>query len=191
MLKHLQSHQEYLNIQNQLRGVVPLEALGEYDQLLATFQLLNFDNAHDYLKTLYSSTGRPALNQIEIFRSMILCAFLDISWEKLIHRLHHRAVFRLLIGISKEAIPTLPSFYAFCSRIMPTNEKSVTRKPLKKKPKEKYKKNEKMPEKKKDRVQKVIKFVKKDKPYNESRPERHLQELFKLISVETPWTLVY
>src|SRR5699024_12492659 len=109
-----------------------------------------------YLATLYSSTGRPALNQIEIFRSMVLCAYLDISWERLIHFLHHRAVFRTIIGVSKDTIPTLPSFYAFSSRIMPTHEKSITRKPLGKKPTQKLNKNEKIAEKKEGRVQDKI-----------------------------------
>ena len=185
MLKHLQTHEEYLNIQNQLRGSVTQEALEEYGDLIAIFQLLNFDNSHKYLATLYSSTGRPALNQIEIFRSMVLCAYLDISWERLIHFLHHRAVFRTIIGVSKETIPTLPSFYAFSSRIMPTHEKSITRKPLGKKPTQKLKKNEKMAEKKEGRVQDMVTIINKDKPFNQFRPERHLQTLFKLISVDT------
>ena len=185
MLKHLQSHQEYLNTQSQLRGTVPLEALVEYGELIATFQLLNFDHAHDYLKTLYSTTGRPALRQIEIFRSMVLCAYLNRSWEQMIHLLHHRAVFRMMIGLRKEEIPTLPSFYAFYARLMPTNETSITRKPNGKKPTKKLKKNEKMPEKKEGRVQKMVTLVTKDKPFNESRPERHLQTLFQLISVDT------
>lgn len=185
MLKQLQTHEAYLNIQNQLHGTVTQEALDEYEILIATFQLLNFDNAHEYLATLYSSTGRPALNQIEIFRSMVLCAYLDISWQRFIRLLHHRAVFRLIIGIPKEEIPTLPSFYAFSARIMPTQEKRITRKPIGKKPTKKYKKNEKMPEKKDGRVQKIVDLALKDKPFNAFRPERHLQTLFKQISVET------
>lgn len=189
MLKHLQLHQEYLNIQSQLRSAVPLEALEEYRDLIATFQLLNFDHAHDYLKTLYSTTGRPAQGQIEIFRSMVLCAYLNQSWEKMIHLLHHRAVFRMIIGLSKENIPSLPSFYAFHSRIMLMNEKRVTRQPFSKKPTKKGKKNEKLPEKKQGRVQRVIEIITKEKPFNDARPERHIQKLFQLISVESSMTL--
>src|SRR5699024_150507 len=150
MLKHLQTHEEYLNIQNQLHGSVTQEALEEYGDLIAIFQLLNFDNSHKYLATLYSSTGRPALNQIEIFRSMVLCAYLDISWERLIYFLHHRAVFRTIIGVSKETIAPLRSFYALSSRIMPTHEKIVTRKPVGRKPTHKLKRTKRWLRKKRD-----------------------------------------
>src|SRR5699024_9908724 len=111
-----------------------------------------------------------------------VCSSDLISWERLIHFLHHRAVFRTIIGVSKETIPTLPSFYAFSSRIMPTHEKSITRKPLGKKPTQKLKKNEKMAEKKEGRVQDMVTIINKDKPFNQFRPERHLQTLFKMIS---------
>lgn len=50
MLKHLQSHQEYLAIQERLRGLVPLEALKEYQETLDMFQHLNFDSSHDHLE---------------------------------------------------------------------------------------------------------------------------------------------
>lgn len=49
-----------------------------------------------------------------------------------------------------------------------------------------YKKNEKMTAQKGYRVQKMANLVTKDKPFNNSRPERHFQTLFKLISVDTP-----
>src|SRR5699024_1781624 len=66
-----------------------------------------------------------------------------------------------------------------------THEKSITRKPLGKKPTQKLKKNEKMAEKKEGRVQDMVTIINKDKPFNQFRPERHLQTLFKLISVDT------
>lgn len=74
MLKHLQSHQEYLDLQSTLRQSVPLETLQEYSEVIAMFQLLNFDPAHDFLASLYSPTGRPVRAQIQILRSYLFCA---------------------------------------------------------------------------------------------------------------------
>lgn len=184
MLKHLQSHQEYLAIQERLRGLVPLEALKEYQETLDMFQHLNFDSSHDHLASLYSTTGRPALAQIELLRACVFCAYYAMSWERLIHRLHHRSVYRLIIGIDKENIPTLPSFYAISRRLIPSGEKTMVRQPKKRKPVNPFKKNEKMPESKKNRTERVAKLVRKA-DFNAFRPERHLQKLFKHVSVDS------
>lgn len=184
MLKHLQSHEEFLEKQQTLLALVPSEALAEYREMIEMFQLLNFDPAHDLLAELYSPTGRPALVQIEVLRCFILSAFLNLSWEKMLYRLHRRAVFRAIIGITKEDLPTLPSFYALSRRLMPTSEKTAFRKKLSRKPKKKYKKNEKMPEKKEKRSTKLAKLIRKG-PFNLHRPERFLQQLFKRVSLDS------
>ncbi|MCB5952809.1 hypothetical protein LI951_12090 [Enterococcus sp. BWT-B8] len=183
MLKHLQSHQEYLDTRLLLLGSVTPEALDEYDDLIQMFTHLNFDSAHSVLRELYSHTGRPALAQIEIFRAYILCAYLNISWEKLLDKLKKRAVFRAIIGIEFDRLPTLPSFYELSRRLMPTGEVATLRCKLGRKPTKKLKKNEKMPEKKEKRTTQIARLIRKGN-FALNRPERFLQRLFKRISID-------
>lgn len=183
MLKHLQSHQEYIDTQLRLLGFVTQEALEEYDDIIQLFRHLNFDAAHDVLCELYSHTGRPALAQIEIFRAYILSAYLNVSWEKLLDKLNKRAVFRAIIGIDLDCLPTLPSFYELNRRLMPTGEVAQLRGQLDRKPTKKLKQNEKMPEKKKKRTTQIAHLIRKGN-FALNRPERFLQRIFKLVSVD-------
>ncbi|MGM0124305.1 hypothetical protein IGI37_002764 [Enterococcus sp. AZ194] len=184
MLKQLQTHLDYLSTQERLLPHVTPEAKGEYQETIELFRHLNFDAAHELLASLYSHTGRPALVQIEILRTMILCAYEKISWETALYRLNNRIVYRVIIGIDKESIPTLPSFYELSRRLMPTNEKSILRKKRAQKPTEKYKKNEKMPESKKTWTQRMADIARKG-TFTLYRPDRFLQKLFKLVSIDT------
>lgn len=184
MLKHLQTHQDYLDTPLRLLESVTPEALEEYDDMIQLFRHLNFDFGHHVLRELYSHTGRPALAQIEIFRAYILCAYLNISWEWLLNKLKKRAVFRAITGIESDDLPTLPSFYELNRRLMPTGEVSKLRGKIGRKPTKKLKKSEKMPEKKKKRTTQVAKLIRKGK-FALNRPERFLQRIFKLISIDS------
>lgn len=76
MLKQLQFHQDYLEKYPIHLESVPLEAQAKYNETIQMFRHLNFDTAHDFLRTRYSHTRRPTLTQIEILRAFILCAYL-------------------------------------------------------------------------------------------------------------------
>lgn len=186
MLKHLQSHQEYLDNQSKLLSNVAKEALDEYQSVIQMFRHLNFDPAHELLEELYSHTGRPALAQIEILRMYVLAAYLNVSWEKLLNRLSKRAVFRAIVDIDFNDLPTLPSFYELSRRLMPTGEASQIRCKLGKKPRKKLKANEKMPEKK-SRTAQLTRIIRKGN-FNLKRPDRFLQQLFKLVSLNASYT---
>lgn len=183
MLKHLQTHPEYLETQLRLLEFVPQEARDEYDTLIQMFRHLNFDPAHDILADLYSHTGRPALAQIEILRAYVLAAYLSVSWERLLEKLTKRAVFRAIIGIDFDSLPTLPSFYELSRRVMPTGEASTLRCQLGRKPTKKLKRNDKLPEKRKNRTAQLAAIIRKGNA-TLNRPERFLQRLFKLVSVD-------
>lgn len=184
MLKHLSSHQEYLTTQSILLQDVSTEARKEYDNVIQMFRHLNFDAAHDTLQSLYSHTGRPALAQIEILRAYVLAAYFKVSWEELINKLHRRGVFRAIIGIHKNDLPTLPSFYDLSRRLMPTGERSRLRFKRTGKPTKKYKKNEKMPERKINRTAQLTRLIRKGN-FALNRPERFLQSIFRLVSVDS------
>lgn len=171
-------------MQLKLLELVPQEALDEYDDIIQMFRHLNFDPAHKVLSGLYSHTGRPALAQIEILRAHILAAFLNISWDIIIQRLKRRAVYRAIIGIEADCLPTLPSFYELSRRLMPTGEASKIQYKHKRKAKKKLKKNDKLPEKKPNRTAKLTERIRKGN-FALHRPERFLQQIFKCVSIES------
>lgn len=86
---------------------------------------LNFDILQDYFRPLYSHTGRPAKNQVQIFRSLILCTMLACkanskssltAWVR--DSLPNSYALTVLIGCkSANELPPLASYYDFMNRL--------------------------------------------------------------------------
>ncbi len=183
MLKHLQTHNEFLDTQLKLLELVPQEALDEYDDIIQMFRHLDFDPAHEVLSVLYSHPGRLALAQIEILRAYILADFLNVSWEVILQKLKRRAVYRAIFGIEVDCLPTLPSFYELSRRLMPTGEVSKIWYKHKSTPKKKLKKMTSY-QKKANRTAKLAKRIRKGN-FALHRPELFLQQIFKYVSIES------
>ncbi len=76
------------------------------------------DDIIPILRGLYSHTGRPVKNQIEILRSFILMAhFNETRIKKWIQSLHDAPLLALLCGFEPDNIPAASNHYDFMTRI--------------------------------------------------------------------------
>lgn len=95
-----------------------------YDSIRARMLALNLDDTGEYVQKYYSFTGRPAKNQAQIIRSLILFAFLFCKtyaalsltlWVKEV--LPSNPVFIALVGCSSACdLPPLGSYFDFMNR---------------------------------------------------------------------------
>ena len=155
-------------------------ALWEYQNSLSKLYILNLNPLKTLIAPLYSTTGRPSINQPEIFRSLILMNDLGFPLDKWIIKLAQNPVLKIACGFQGE-LPGIASYYDFINRIIKLDEKS-RHKHKKRKPKEKYGK-QKMPPKHPGIVQKLVDQILRGRRLN-NRPERLLQEIFAKVSVQ-------
>ena len=122
MLKHWQSHQEYLfflheakvNFDSSLRKRLSSELTSAREKL----RLLDLDPVMELLAPFYSGTGRPAKNQPQILRSLVL--MMDrkvISLTNWCRKLHEDDLLAFLIGCTPESLPPLGSYFDFLDRL--------------------------------------------------------------------------
>lgn len=91
---------------------------GSYQNSLDKLLMLNLDLLLDALRPYYSSTGRPAILQPEIFRSLILmidCGFTSI--KKWYAYLCSDSLLAFLIGCNLNQLPSFGSYYDFMNRL--------------------------------------------------------------------------
>ena len=155
-------------------------ALWEYQNSLSKLYILNLDPLLTLVAPLYSTTGRPSINQPEIFRSLILMNDLGFPLNKWITKLAQNPVLKIACGFQGE-LPGIASYYDFINRIIKLDEKS-RHKPKKRKPQKKHGK-QKMPPKHPGIVQKLVDQILSGRRLN-NRPERLLQEIFAKVSVQ-------
>ena len=151
--------------------------------LIKLLYILNTDKLKKVITPLYSETGRPSINQPEIFRSFVAMSELGMKLDEWLKKLENNAVLRAAIGVSKEDIPSSSSHYDFINRIIKMDERPKLR--LKKrKPSNKLGKNEKLPNKSDGIVKRFVDKILCGRRFT-MRPERHLQEIFANVCVGT------
>ena len=155
-------------------------ALLEYEHSISKLYILDLDPMKPILAPLYSNTGRPSINQPEIFRSLLLMNDLGFSLDQWAVKLSNNRVLQIACGFFDE-LPSIASYYDFMSRIVKIDERPRV-KPKKRKPKKKYGKN-KMPHKRKGTVQLLVDRILQGRRFNR-RPERLLQEIFAKVCVQ-------
>lgn len=194
MLKDWTSHISYQNLISDsvaLLNESELKRLASYSDSVEKLTALNLDPLADFLAPYYSPVGRPAINQAEIFRSMIL--MLDQDYTSLttwVKKLKSDDLLALLIGCSPESLPPLGSYYDFINRLWlsdPSLDKEIRKKlyryPKDSKPKGKTPgKNKKLPNRHPDIVRKTTNFFTSGRSFD-ARYEKLLQNLFSLIAV--------
>ena len=127
---------------------------GSYQNSLDKLLMLDLDLLLDALSPYYSSTGRPAILQPEIFRSLMLmidCGF--TSLKKWYAFLRSDSLLAFLIGCNLDLLPSLGSYYDFINRLWLRNStlernarKHLYRYNFNRKPKKgKLKKGQKLP----------------------------------------------
>lgn len=193
MLKHWASHEEYQQYITQTVNTLnesQIKRFFSYKDSLDKLTSMNLDPVKAFLEPYYSHTGRPAIHQPEILRSLILMTDLhELSLTKWVEKLISDDILALLIGLPSNQLPPLGSYYDFIDRLWlrdAAKDRKDSKKlypfPKNKKPSSKPGKGEKLPNKHPDIVAKCIDFASsgRDFPFHY---EKLLQELFSLIAV--------
>ena len=134
MLKHWDSHAEYQQFISEAVSHLnesQLTKLYSYSDSLNKLASLNLDPVGEYLKSFYSSTGKPARNQPQIIRSFILMLdFKVTSLTKWGEILASDDILAMLIGCSPDSLPPLGSYYDFIDRLWLQSTQYLGRKTL-------------------------------------------------------------
>lgn len=122
MLRYWQSQQEYRFFLHEAK--IHFDS-SQRSRLSSTFassreklRLLNLDPVMKFLTPFYSSTGRPAQNQPQILRSLVL--MLDqgeTSVTDWVQKLQNNDLLAFLIGCSPDSLPPLGSYYDLIDRL--------------------------------------------------------------------------
>ena len=193
MLKHWTSHAEY---QHFISGAVSVlnesqrKKLYFYKDSIDKLTSLNLDPIHLLLKPRYSTTGRPATNQPEIIRSLVLMLDQEcLSLNKWVDILKSDDLLATMIGCTPDSLPPLGSYYDFINRLWlqhPDFEK-LGRKdwfPSSKNKKSKLKpgKDKKLPNRHSGITEVIADYVLNDNEFP-FHYEKLLQELFSLAAI--------
>ena len=126
MLNYWQSHQEYQASLHEAKIHFDSSQRTRLSTGLAPIReklrLLNLDPVMEYLQPFYSNTGRPAKNQPQIIRSLVL--FFLFSGQasakgltKWCATLKHDPVLDALVGCTTESLPPLGSYFDLMDRL--------------------------------------------------------------------------
>lgn len=162
------------------------ESLIEFKDCISKMLILNLDPLKKVIAQLYSSIGRPAELQCEIFRSFILMNLLHIPLNNWVEKLKVNPVLRTIAGFTLDCLPKTSSYYDFMDRIIDLDERPRL-KSKKVKPRKKLKKGEKLPPKNPGITAKLVEQLinneaKFQKRLNR-RKERFLQKIFADVCV--------
>lgn len=137
--------QEWL--QERLLGLLPQQKnqIEFHADALEKVYILDLDRLKKLILPRYSYTGRPAVNQPEIFRTLVLASHYKESISEFVKRLKADDVLAIACGFKPGDIPGVGSFYDLSNRLWLAHAPAkVLRDPYRKK-KKKLKANEKLP----------------------------------------------
>ena len=121
MLKHWDTHAEYQHFISEavtLLNQSQLKRLNSMSDSWNKLTSMNLDPVGDFLAPFYSDTGRPAINQPQILRSLVL--MLDRKFTSLtnwVAELQSDDLLAMLIGCSPGHLPPLGSYFDFIDRL--------------------------------------------------------------------------
>jgi len=183
LLGSWQSHAEYqqqvVTALSEFANLNPC-AIYEYQAPISKLYILDLDPLKKLLEPCYSPTGRPSVNQPEIFRSLVLMNDLGFPLNEWVPKLSNNPVLQSACGF-RGNLPAIASYYDFIDRIVKLKEKPRV-KPKRRKSKKKYGKD-KMPPKRPGVVNRLVEQILKGRRFN-LRPERLLQEIFAKVAVQ-------
>lgn len=184
MLGKFRKHKNYQEfvIEN-LRKIDDSNSLFEYETEISKLYILNLDKLLKIIAPLYSNTGRPSNFQPEIFRSFLLMNLLKLPLDKWLHKLKYNKILQIIVGVTCENIPCASSHYDFINRLIKIDEHSKI-KVKKLKPTKKLGKNQKIPNKHPNIVEKLVNKILCGRSFS-NRPEKTLQEIFARTIVDS------
>lgn len=161
--------------------------LSLYQHSLLKLSLLNLDPLLPIVKHLYPELGRPAKNQCELIRALVL--MIDNKTQSITTFARSTTadpLFRILCGFKKNEVPGLASYYDLLERLWLSSRKHnrfVLRK-FRRKPSKRLKPNKKLPNRKPGVVKRLVSAMRSGK-LPDIRPERVLQAILKYAVVDT------
>lgn len=121
MLKHWDTHAEYQHFISEavtLLSPSQLKRLNSMSDSWNKLTSMNLDPVGDFLAPFYSDTGKPAIHQPQILRSLVL--MLDRKFTSLtnwVAELQSDDLLAMLIGCSPRHLPPLGSYFDFIDRL--------------------------------------------------------------------------
>jgi len=165
-------------LEKQLRELLPHrenQVMFHADALEKVYTL-DLDPIKELVMSRYSFTGRPALNQPEIFRALVLASHYKESISSFAARLKADDILAIACGFETDSLPGVGSFYDLFNRLWLEHAPAkVVRDPYRKK-KKKLKANEKLPPDNPDTVADLVEKVLGGETF-ERGPERLLQKI--------------
>ena len=194
MLVHWQSHQEYLNFLHETK--VHLDSSQRTRLQLAfgpvrdKLRLLDLDPVMGYLSAFYPPVGRPAKNQVQIIRSLILMALQGFtSLTAWVVELTTDSLLAALIGSPPDSLPPLGSYFDLMDRLWTqpkasqrTGRKDLFPKDKNGKPSKKPGKGKKLPNKHSGITDKLAAYALDHTEFPFHYEER-LQQVFRLAAL--------
>ena len=125
MLKHWDTHAEYQHFISEAVTLISPSQRKRLNSMSDSWNKLtsmNLDPVGDFLAPFYSDTGRPAFNQRQILRSLVL--MLDRKFTSLtnwVAELQSNDLLAMLIGCSPGHLPPLGSYFDFIDRLWRRN----------------------------------------------------------------------
>ena len=194
MLIHWQSHQEYLHSLHETK--VHLDSTQrtrlslEFGAAREKLRMLNLDPVMEYLSAFFSHTGRPAKNQPQILRSLVLMMLLgSTSLTAWCRRLRADSLLAALIGCRPDSLPPLGSYFDLMDRLwtqpealQKTGRKDLFPKDRNSRPSQKPGRGKKLPNKHPGITDKLAAYALSHGEFPFHYEER-LQQLFRLAAV--------
>lgn len=154
-----------------------------YADILEKVYILNLDNVITLVQDRYASTGRPAHNQPEIFRALVVMCHFKEGITTFVKKLKAFPMLATVCGFEPDSVPGVGTFYDYLDRFWVGEEPSkVVREPRKKISK-KPKTGEKLPEADSNRVATLVENVLKGSSF-EDRPEHLMQKILTECAVK-------
>lgn len=194
MLIHWQSHQEYLHFLHETKvHLDPSQRTRLWlnlDPVRKKLRLLNLDPVMEYLSVFYSPLGRPAKNQTQIIRSLILMVLLGFTGLTVwVRKLKADCLLAALIGCAPNPLPPLGSYFDFMDKLWAqskdsqrTGRKDLSPKNKNGKPSKKPGKGKKLPNEHSGITDKMATYALEHTEFPFHYEER-LQQVFRLAAI--------
>lgn len=177
-------YRQYVAQELQRRWPVYQQSILQYQNGIKKLWLLNLDDLRGELALYYASTGRPAENQPEILRSLVMMVECrEDSIDSWVGKLRNDDILAIICGFEPGNIPGVATYYDFLDRFWLAPKPGRVRK-FKRKPKGKLKAGEKLPPKHPEIVKRIVKRLLRGRRF-ESRPEKVLHRILA-VSVVLP-----
>jgi len=136
---------------------------------IARLFLLNLDPLRELLLPTYRQPNHQPTDPVALFRSLLLMTMVkETSITKWVERLKDNKVYAILSGFEPGDLPGVGTFYDFLDRLVFADREEKRRqrnrrKKFRRKPAKRLKKNEKLPPKHPDIVNKIVKRILKNR----------------------------